>query len=70
MLLGSLSEATSGKWKVVDMRGKTMNMFLDHLYSGSVNVIEADIGVFSELLNASEKVKTITLTSILSYTKF
>jgi hypothetical protein len=57
MLIGGLSEANNGTWKVVEMCGKAMEIFLDHLYTGSVKeVIEADIGVFTELLNASDKV--------------
>jgi hypothetical protein len=59
MLLSDLSEATNGKWKVVDMCAKSMEKFLDHLYSGSVRVLEAEIGVFTELINASDKVQKI-----------
>jgi hypothetical protein len=57
MLLSDMSEATNGTWKVVDMCAKAMEIFLDHLYSGSVRVLETEIGVFTELLNASEKVQ-------------
>jgi hypothetical protein len=56
MLFGVLSEASTGTWNVADMCGKAMKIFLDHIYSGSVKVIEADTGVFAELLNASDKV--------------
>jgi hypothetical protein len=65
MLFGDPSEATTGTWKVVDMCGKAMKILLDHLYSGSVRVIEADNEVFTELVNASEKVpQTIIPTSV------
>jgi hypothetical protein len=70
MLSGDLSEATSGTWKVVDMRGKAMQIFLDHIYSGSVIAIQAESGVFIELLTASDKVQIIIcLTGIVFYTQ-
>jgi hypothetical protein len=67
MLFGNLSEASTGNWKVADMCNKTMTIFLDHLYSGSVNVIEGDIGVFTELVNASDKVTQIIIPTRVTY---
>jgi hypothetical protein len=57
LLFGGLSEASTAKWKADDMCSQSMTFLLDHLYAGAVKeVIQADIAVFTELLNASDKV--------------
>jgi hypothetical protein len=56
MFFGDLSEANTGTWTVVDMSANAMKIFLAHVYCGSIVMTGVNVEVFTEILNAANKV--------------